>query len=150
MLLKKTMFAFAAGLLFAFGLVVSGMTQPAKVAGFLHVSGLAQGISWRGAQGFWDPSLGLVMFGALMVTFIGFSVTPQLSNPWADDKFYLPNRNDIDSRLVFGAASFGVGWGLAGYCPGPGIASLLTGGVDAVAFVAAMAVGMWVAKRWFV
>lgn len=147
-MLKKSLFALAAGLLFALGLVVSGMTQPAKVVGFLHLAGLAQGISWQAAPGFWDPSLALVMGGALMVTFIAFAITPKAAKPWADDKFHLPMPKNIDSRLVIGSALFGVGWALAGYCPGPGFASLLSGGMDAAAFVAALVVGMWGAKRW--
>jgi uncharacterized protein len=145
---KKSLFALAAGLLFALGLVVSGMTQPAKVAGFLHLAGIAQGISWQAAPGFWDPSLALVMGGGLMVTLIAFAITPKSDKPWADDKFHLPTRKDIDGKLVAGAALFGIGWGLAGYCPGPGFASLLSGGVDAAAFVAALVAGMWGAKRW--
>jgi uncharacterized membrane protein YedE/YeeE len=147
---KRSFFALAAGLLFALGLVVSGMTQPAKVAGFLHLAGLAKGISWQAAPGFWDPSLALVMGGGLMVTLLAFAITPQKAKPWADDKFHLPTRKDIDGKLVIGAALFGIGWGLAGYCPGPGFASLLSGGVDAAAFVAALVVGMWGAKRWLV
>jgi uncharacterized protein len=147
-MLKKSLFALAAGLLFSLGLVVSGMTQPAKVIGFLHLAGLAQGISWQAAPGFWDPSLALVMGGALLVTLIAFAVTPQKSKPWADDKFHLPTRSDIDAKLLIGSAVFGIGWALAGYCPGPGLASLLTGGVDALAFVVALLVGMWGAKRW--
>jgi uncharacterized protein len=149
-MLKKSMFALAAGLLFALGLVVSGMTQPAKVVGFLHLAGLAQGISWQAAPGFWDPSLALVMGGALMVTLFAFAITPKTPKPWAEDKFHLPTRKDIDSKLVIGAALFGMGWALAGYCPGPGLASLLSGGMDAAAFVAALVVGMWATKRWLV
>jgi uncharacterized protein len=145
---KRSFFALAAGLLFALGLVISGMTQPAKVAGFLHLAGLAKGISWQAAPGLWDPSLALVMGGGLMVTLLAFAITPQKAKPWADDKFHLPTRKDIDGKLVIGAALFGIGWGLAGYCPGPGFASLLSGGIDAAAFVAALVVGMWGAKRW--
>lgn len=147
-MLKKSLFALAAGLLFSLGLVVSGMTQPAKIIGFLHLAGLAQGISWQAAPGFWDPSLALVMGGALLVTFIAFAITPKKSKPWADDKFHLPTRNDIDAKLLIGSSLFGIGWALAGYCPGPSLASLLTGGVDALVFVAALLAGMWGAKRW--
>jgi uncharacterized protein len=149
-MLKKSLFALVAGLLFALGLVVSGMTQPAKVVGFLHLAGLAQGVSWQAAPGFWDPSLALVMGGALMVTFIAFAVTPKAQKPWADEQFHLPTRRDIDSKLVMGAALFGIGWALAGYCPGPALASLLSGGADAAAFVAALVAGMWGAKRWLI
>jgi uncharacterized protein len=149
-MLKKSILALLAGLLFSLGLVVSGMTQPAKVIGFLHLAGLSQGISWQAAPGFWDPSLALVMGGALLVTLIAFAITPQKPKPWADDKFHLPTRNDIDAKLLIGSALFGIGWALAGYCPGPGLASILTGGVDALVFVAALVVGMWSAKRWLV
>ncbi len=147
-MLKKSLFALAAGLLFALGLVVSGMTQPAKVIGFLHLAGLAQGVSWQAAPGYWDPSLALVMGGALMVTLLAFAITPKAVKPWADDKFHLPTRKDIDKRLVVGAALFGMGWAVAGFCPGPSIASLLAGGTDALIFVAALAVGMWATKRF--
>ena len=149
-MLKKSLFALAAGLLFSLGLVVSGMTQPAKVIGFLHLAGLTQGISWQATPGFWDPSLALVMGGALLVTLLAFAITPRKSKPWADDKFHLPTRNDIDAKLLIGSALFGMGWALAGYCPGPGLASLLSGGVDAATFVAALLVGMWTTKRWLV
>lgn len=149
-MLKKSLFALAAGLLFSLGLVVSGMTQPAKVIGFLHLAGLTQGISWQATPGFWDPSLALVMGGALLVTLLAFAITPRKSKPWADDKFHLPTRNDIDAKLLIGSALFGIGWALAGYCPGPGLASLLSGGVDAATFVAALLVGMWTTKRWLV
>ena len=148
MLNKKLLFAFAAGVLFAAGLVLSGMTQPAKVIGFLDIGGLAQGLSWQAAPGFWDPSLALVMGGALVVTLVAFAITPQRGKPWAADKFHLPTRNDVDGKLLAGSALFGLGWALAGYCPGPGLASLLSGGVDALAFVVPMLLGMWAAKRW--
>jgi uncharacterized protein len=144
------MYSLIAGLLFSLGLVVSGMTQPAKVIGFLDLGGLLKGISWQAQPGFWDPSLALVMGGALMVTLLAFAITPRRSRPWASEKFHLPTTKDIDLKLLLGAALFGIGWGLAGYCPGPGLASLLSGGLDALAFVIALLVGMWGAKRWLV
>lgn len=148
----KNMISFAAGLLFALGLVLSGMTQPAKVLGFLNVMGLQQGISWQAAPGYWDPSLALVMGGALMVTLIAFAITPRLTHesgkPWFEEMFHLPTRNDIDGKLVMGGILFGIGWGLAGYCPGPALASLLVGGVDVLAFCTAMLAGMWAAKKY--
>ncbi len=147
---KKITFAFVAGLIFALGLVLSGMTQPVKVSGFLHLAGLAKGISWTAAPGYWDPSLALVMGGALIVTLIAFAVTPKMRKPWADVAFHLPKTTKIDFKLVGGAALFGAGWALAGYCPGPVFASLLTGGVDVLVFAVAMVAGMWVAKRSFV
>lgn len=147
---SKYITALAAGLIFAFGLVLSGMTQPAKVIGFLNVMGLQNGISWQAAPGFWDPSLALVMGGALAVTLVAFALIPSTPNakPWFDEVFHLPSRQDIDGKLIIGSALFGIGWGLAGYCPGPALASLLIGGTDALAFCAAMLAGMWAAKKW--
>jgi uncharacterized protein len=146
--MKKLAFAFASALLFALGLVVSGMTQPAKVVGFLNLSGIQNGVSWTAQAGFWDPSLALVMGGALLVTIIAFAVTPRSGRkPWAAGHFSLPTRQDIDVKLIAGATMFGIGWALAGYCPGPALASVLTGGADTALFVAAMLAGMWAAKK---
>lgn len=132
----KNIVALIAGLLFALGLVVSGMTQPAKVIGFLDVTGK------------WDPSLAFVMGGALLVTLIAFAITPREGKqPWFAAKFELPTRKDIDAKLIGGAALFGIGWGLAGYCPGPAFAALYAGGLDIVLFVAALLCGMYVASR---
>jgi len=137
--------AFAAGLLFAAGLVLAGMTQPAKVIGFLNLGGLAAGPF----PGDWDPTLAFVMGGAVAVTLLAFAITPRPGrHPWLGERFVLPTRQDIDGPLVLGAALFGAGWGLAGYCPGPAIASVLTGGQDALLFVAAMLAGMALARRW--
>lgn len=147
---QKNTLALLAGILFALGLVLSGMTQPAKVIGFLNVLGMQQGISWQAAPGFWDPSLALVMGGALCVTLLAFAWQPRQTKPWFDAKFHLPTSQDMDGRLIGGAALFGIGWGLAGYCPGPVLASLLVGGTDALAFCAAMLMGLWGAKKWLV
>jgi uncharacterized protein len=144
---QRNIAALAAGLLFAVGLVVSGMTQPAKVMGFLNVLGLQQGISWKAEAGFWDPSLAFVMGGALMVTLIAFAVQPKQGKPWFDTKFHLPAREKVDGPLIAGAALFGAGWGLAGYCPGPALVSLIPGGASALTFTLAMIVGMVLAKR---
>jgi uncharacterized protein len=148
----KNITALAAGLVFALGLGLSGMTQPAKVSGFLNVMGLQNGISWTAQSGFWDPSLALVMGGALAVTLIAFALTPRRENakPWFDQVFHLPTKKEIDRKLILGGVLFGIGWGLAGYCPGPALASLLIGGVDAFVFCAAMLAGMWAAKKWLV
>jgi uncharacterized membrane protein YedE/YeeE len=82
------------------------------------------------------------------VTLLAFAITPRPGNkPWLAPSFQLPTRRDIDAKLVLGATLFGIGWGLAGYCPGPALASLLTGGEDVLIFVAALAVGMWAARR---
>jgi uncharacterized protein len=148
--MNKMLYALLAGVVFAAGLVVSGMTQPAKVIGFLDIGGLANGVSWAAEPGKWDPSLALVMGGALMVTLIAFAITPRRAKPWAADRFELPTRRDIDWRLLLGSALFGIGWGLVGYCPGPALASLLVGGTDVLLFSAAMLVGMVVARKTLV
>jgi uncharacterized protein len=143
-MVKKLFFALLSGALFAVGLVVSGMTQPPKVIGFLNVGGLFAPARF----GAWDASLAFVMGGALLVTLVAFAVTPRAGRkPWAAPRFELPTRKNIDGKLVVGAALFGVGWGLVGYCPGPALASLLYGGVDVAVFVAALALGMWAARR---
>ena len=147
-MIQRLFWALLSGALFAIGLVVGGMTQPAKVLAFLDIGGLARGVTSTAQAGYWDPSLAFVMGGALMVTLVAFWLTPQRSKPFADEKFHLPTRTDVDRNLLVGGALFGIGWGLAGYCPGPAFASLLTGGSDILFFVAAMVVGMWAAKRF--
>ena len=147
-LVGSLLLALAAGLLFALGLVLSGMTQPAKVIGFLNLAGMAQG-EFPGA---WDPSLAFVMGGAVMVTLLGFWLTPAgpqhpQRQPWLHAHFELPTQKSVDAPLLQGAAIFGIGWGLAGYCPGPALATLLVGGQDIWLFVPAMLAGMWLARR---
>jgi uncharacterized protein len=143
-MIKKIAFGLAAGALFAAGLVVSGMTQTNKVIGFLNFGGIVSPERF----GAWDASLAFVMGGALMVTLVAFTITPtEGRKPWVSDKFEIPTRKDIDFKLVAGAAMFGVGWGLAGYCPGPAMASVISGGIDALVFVAALLVGLLIAKR---
>lgn len=137
--------AFLSGLLFAAGLVLSGMTQPSRVLGFLDFTAMAQGPF----PGGWDPTLAFVMGGAVAVTLLAFWLTPRwMAQPWAAPQFALPTRRDIDAPLLCGAAVFGAGWGLAGYCPGPALASIVTGGADALWFTAAMLVGMALARWW--
>ncbi len=145
---QRIFWALLSGAMFAVGLVLSGMTQPAKVLGFLDIGGLARGITSTAQPGFWDPSLAFVMGGALMVTLVAFWLTPRRARPFAAETFQLPTRKDIDRKLLVGGGMFGMGWGLAGYCPGPALASVLTGGSDALYFVSAMIVGMWAAKRF--
>ncbi len=108
----KNIAALISGLLFGVGLAVAQMTNPTKVISFLDVTGN------------WDPSLALVMGAAFFVALLGFKLTAQRAGPLFDEKFRLPTRTDLDKPLVLGAALFGAGWGLAGYCPGPVIASL--------------------------
>ena len=125
--------SFITGLLFAVGLGISGMTQPEKVIGFLDVTGD------------WDPSLTLVMGGAVFVYLLVFRVVlPRRERPVVGDRFGIPSRRDIDKPLVLGAALFGAGWGLAGFCPGPALTSTVTGMVPVLLFTAAMFVGFGV------
>src|SRR5687767_9999298 len=118
--------ALAAGLVFGIGLVISGMTNPAKVIGFLDLAGL------------WDPSLGFVMAGAIAVGVVAFAVARRRTQSFLGGAMQLPARRDIDRRLVLGSVVFGIGWGLAGFCPGPAIASLGAGRPEAAIFVVAM------------
>jgi len=133
--MKRLIASFAAGGLFGTGLLVSQMTNPAKVLAFLDISGD------------WDPSLAFVMGGALLVTLIGYRFVLRRERPVFSDRFRLPTRSDIDGRLVGGAALFGIGWGLAGLCPGPALASLLFGGLPVLLFVLAMLTSMAVTRR---
>ena len=122
-------FALGAGFVFGTGLWVSGMANPKKVLGFLDVTGN------------WDASLMLVMAGAVAVTLIGFRVVLKWKKPVLADSFDLPKKSDIDTPLVAGAAIFGIGWGIAGYCPGPALTALATLSTESIVFVAAMIVG---------
>ncbi|MFM2036374.1 MAG: hypothetical protein RL459_1639, partial [Pseudomonadota bacterium] len=136
--------SFACGIFFSAGLVVSGMTQPSKVIGFLNIGGMLDG----GFPGGWDPSLAFVMGGAVLVTLMAFAITPRPDRqPWLAKKFELPTRTDLDRPLLLGAALFGVGWGLGGFCPGPALASLLIGSQDAIIFSIAMVLGMVLTRR---
>ena len=128
--MKSQAAALFAGIVFGVGLGLSGMTQPAKVIGFLDVFGA------------WDPSLLFVMGGALFVHFLLSRSILRRQRPVLDSRFHLPRQARIDATLVRGAAIFGAGWGLAGYCPGPAIVSLGSGAAPAVVFVASMALGM--------
>ena len=123
--------AFLAGVLFAVGLAVSGMTQPAKVIGFLDITGA------------WDPSLAFVMIGAIGVHFVARRLILRRSAPLGAPAFDEPKLKKIDAPLIVGAVLFGVGWGISGYCPGPAIVTLGTGSLASVVFFAAMASGMW-------
>lgn len=126
--------ALLAGLLFGAGLVVSQMVDPTKVQNFLDFAGIAGGT--------WDPSLAFVMGGALAVTAPGYWLILRRKAPLAAPSFQVPTRKDIDTKLLAGSAIFGIGWGLAGYCPGPAIASLVFGRLETVVFVGAMLAGM--------
>ena len=129
--------ALAAGLLFGYGLALSGMLSPSKVVGFLDIAGN------------WDPSLAFVMGGGLVVTVIAFNVILKRPHPIFGDKFYLPKSSDIDKRLLIGASLFGAGWGIGGLCPGPAISSLAYASPKIAVFVVAMVTGIIVAKTLF-
>jgi hypothetical protein len=119
-----------AGLVFGLGLVVSGMSNPAKVLNFLDIAGT------------WDPSLIFVMGGALVVTFVGYRFVLGMSEPILEHRFHVPDRSDVDARLLTGAALFGVGWGIGGYCPGPAVTSATLGGFPTLVFLGCMLAGM--------
>jgi uncharacterized protein len=130
---------FAIGLVFGLGLVVSGMSNPAKVLNFLDLAAIP--------TGGWDPSLAFVMLGAIAVTAVGFRLVLRRRQPFFAERFHLPGATGIDRRIIAGPAIFGIGWGLAGFCPGPAFTALGIGGGAALLFVAAMLVGMG-AARW--
>ncbi len=121
---------FGVGLLFGIGLILSGMTDPGKVIGFLDLFGM------------WDPSLALVMGGAILVGVFAFALAKKRTRSILGGAMHLPSSRDIDRRLVLGSLAFGAGWGLAGFCPGPAIVSLGAGQPKAVVFVIAMIAGM--------
>jgi len=126
--------ALLCGLVFGLGLAISGMTDPARVQGFLDLAGR------------WDPTLAFVMGGGLLVNIPAYWLTKTRSQPLFGVRFVLPTRKDIDAPLLVGAASFGIGWGLGGFCPGPAIASLSSGLPQVLLFCAAMLAGMGVAQ----
>lgn len=134
--MRQNLFALGAGAVFGAGLAVSGMTRPEKVIGFLDVAGA------------WDPTLAFVMAGALAVHAVAVHFILRRPAPILADRFHLPTRREVDWRLVAGAALFGVGWGLAGYCPGPGVVSLGSGATSALIFVAALLGGSLLHDAW--
>ena len=123
-----------AGLVFGLGLIVSGMSDPAKVKNFLDFFGT------------WDPSLAFVMGGAIAITLVGYRIAFGRGKPLLADEFSLPRKGDIDAPLVIGAALFGIGWGLSGFCPGPAIVSLPLLATGTLVFVPAMLLGMLLAR----
>lgn len=131
---------FAIGLVFGLGLVLAGMSNPAKVLNFLDLGAIP--------SGGWDASLAFVMAGAIAVTALGYRWVLRWPRPLLDSRFHLPSATAIDARIVAGPAIFGVGWGLGGFCPGPALAALGIGGPPALVFVAAMAAGMGAARGW--
>lgn len=131
---KATLSAFISGLIFSFGLLLSGMANPEKVLGFLDLFGA------------WDPSLALVMGGAIAVGLPAFAIARKRKTALLGDPINLPGKRTLDKRLLLGSLTFGVGWGLAGFCPGPGIVASGALEAGALVFVLAMVSGMLVFK----
>lgn len=128
--MKYSIASFVAGLVFGIGLLVSGMANPEKVLGFLDIAGA------------WDPSLALVMAGAILVGMVAFTIARKRHRSFLGFDMKLPGTSVIDKRLVGGGLLFGAGWGLAGFCPGPGIVAMGAGEFKALVFVASMVAGM--------
>ncbi len=125
------------GVFFGFGLIISGMTNPQKILNFLDLGGS------------WDPSLIFVMGGGVLVGLAGFYLTAKRTEVFFGGAMHLPTRRDITKPLVIGSFIFGVGWGIAGFCPGPAIVSIGSGQIKAAGFVVAMLIGMWVCDKFF-
>jgi len=137
--MKQVLVALVSGIIFGIGLSLSQMINPNKVINFLDISGQ------------WDPSLAFVMMGALIVTFISFRLILKKPDPILEESFHLSKRTDIDKALLAGAAIFGVGWGMSGYCPGPAVAGIGSGNIEAIVMVASIYAGFffqkWLANR---
>ena len=132
-----TLIALLSGLVFGLGLIAGGMTDPAKIKGFLDLFGA------------WDPSLALMMCGAIAIAVFAFAAARRRATSWTGEPIELPTTTLIDRRLIGGGALFGVGWGIAGFCPGPAVVALGSGLGAAWIFVPAMLVGMWIHDRLF-
>jgi uncharacterized membrane protein YedE/YeeE len=132
--LMRLISTYLIGLIFGLGIVVSGMANPAKVLNFFDIAGS------------FDPSLIFVMGGALITTFIGYRFVLKRTSPLLATRFLLPERTEIDARLIGGAALFGIGWGIAGFCPGGALPALGTGQIDVFVFVAALIAGIVVTR----
>ncbi|MEP1539329.1 MAG: DUF6691 family protein [Paracoccaceae bacterium] len=130
----KLIFALFTGLVFGTGIAISGMMNPAKVFNFFDVAGM------------WDPSLAFVMGGAVVITFIGYRLVWRRDAPLFGGKFQIPTSNAIDVRLIGGSAVFGIGWGIAGFCPGAAIPALGTGRWEVALFLIAVAAGFYVRR----
>lgn len=133
-MIQRNLPILASGMLFGAGLTLGGMTDPARVRGFLDLFGD------------WDPTLAFVMGGAVIVMAIAWRFQPKLTRPIFADAFSLPSRTDLTPRLIGGSALFGIGWGVAGLCPGPGVAALVIEPLSAAIFVAAMLAGMFLVR----
>ncbi|WP_372965117.1 DUF6691 family protein [Marinobacter sp.] len=128
--MKYTLTSLFAGFLFGLGLIISGMANPEKVLGFLDIAGL------------WDPSLAFVMGGAIIVGLISFTFAKKRTLSFLGFDMKMPTKTKVDKRIVFGSMMFGIGWGIAGFCPGPGLVAFGAGEIKGVVFVASMVAGM--------
>jgi uncharacterized protein len=131
-----SLFALISGLVFGLGLILAGMTEPLKIKGFLDLAGA------------WDPSLALVMGGAIAVGVVAFTRARRMDRSWTGALMEIPSNDTIDRRLLAGGLLFGIGWGIGGFCPGPALVALGAGSPAAAAFVAAMFVGMVVHDKF--
>ncbi|TNE97754.1 MAG: YeeE/YedE family protein [Gammaproteobacteria bacterium] len=128
--MKYSLASLLSGLIFGLGLIVSGMANPEKVLGFLDIAGL------------WDPSLAFVMGGAIIVGLGAFAIARKRTRSFLGFDMRIPTNKHIDKRLIIGGLAFGAGWGIAGFCPGPGLVALGAGEAKAAVFVASMVSGM--------
>ena len=135
--MAQLLLALLAGILFATGLIVSQMVNPAKVLNFLDLTGR------------WDPTLLIVLGGALLVSVPGFALVERRAKPLFAARFYLPTKSEIDAKLIVGAALFGVGWGISGLCPGPALTALASGLAPVAGFVVTMILGVLAYKALF-
>ncbi|MBR7801340.1 YeeE/YedE family protein [Undibacterium fentianense] len=134
-MILRTLIAALSGLIFGLGLIIAGMANPAKVLAFLDLAGA------------WDPSLAFVMAGAIALAILPFLLLKKRRLAWSGDPLRFPKLTRVDRRLVSGSLLFGIGWGIAGICPGPAIVLLGAGIAKAAGFVATMCFGMWLADR---
>ena len=132
----SNLFGFVSGLVFGIGLILAGMAEPLKVKGFLDLAGA------------WDPSLALVMAGAIALAVVAFARARRRERSWTGAPMEIPTNRSVDRRLVGGGVLFGVGWGIAGFCPGPAVVALGGGLGPAAIFVVAMLAGMWLHDRF--
>lgn len=133
--MKKNISALIAGTIFGFGLILSGMSNPDKVMNFLNVLGQ------------WDPSLLFVLGGAVITTFIGYRLVLKRKTPLLDSEFFVPTNTVVDKKLLMGAALFGAGWGMTGFCPGPAITGIAFGVIEPVLFLGSMLIGYVIVNK---
>ena len=133
----SNLFGFVSGLVFGIGLILAGMTEPLKVKGFLDLAGA------------WDPSLALVMAGAIALGVVAFARARRCERSWTGAPMEIPTNRSVDRRLITGGVLFGVGWGIGGFCPGPALVALGSGIGSAGIFVAAMLIGMVIHDKFF-